>query len=48
MYFVLGEFDKSLADCDVVLRLNPDHFGALTGAAQHDLPPSRTRPQDAA
>ena len=30
-YFLLGEFEKSLADCDEVMKRNPYHFGALSG-----------------
>jgi tetratricopeptide (TPR) repeat protein len=30
-YFLLGEFEKSLADCDEVMKRNPVHFGALSG-----------------
>jgi tetratricopeptide (TPR) repeat protein len=35
--FLLGENEKSLSDCEVVLRLNPKHFGALSGAGQIHL-----------
>ena len=31
VYYLLGEYDKSLADCDEVLKRNPLHFGALSG-----------------
>ena len=31
MYYLLGEYEKSLADCDEVLKRNPYHFGALSG-----------------
>lgn len=31
LYYVRGEYHKSLADCQQVLRLNPIHFGALHG-----------------
>lgn len=31
LYYVQGEYHKSLADCQQVLRLNPIHFGALHG-----------------
>ena len=30
-YFVLGEYQKSLADCDQVMARNPYHWGALSG-----------------
>jgi tetratricopeptide (TPR) repeat protein len=31
MYYLLGQFEKSLADCDEVMKRNPYHFGALSG-----------------
>ena len=31
VYYVLGEYKKSLADCDEVMKRNPYHFGALSG-----------------
>lgn len=31
VYFLLGEYDRSLADCDEVLKRNPHHYGALSG-----------------
>lgn len=31
VYYLLGEYDKSLADCDEVIKRNPYHFGALSG-----------------
>ena len=31
VYYLDGEYKKSLADCEVVIRLNPVHFGALSG-----------------
>jgi tetratricopeptide (TPR) repeat protein len=31
VYYYLGEYDKSLADCDEVMKRNPYHFGALAG-----------------
>lgn len=34
LYFLLGEYDRSLADCDQVLRRNPQHFGVLAGYGQ--------------
>ena len=30
-YYLTGEFEKSLADCDEVMKRNPVHFGALSG-----------------
>jgi tetratricopeptide (TPR) repeat protein len=33
-YFLLGENDRSIADCDQVLARNPLHFGALAGYGQ--------------
>jgi tetratricopeptide (TPR) repeat protein len=29
--YMLGEYQKSLADCDEVMKRNPHHFGALSG-----------------
>ena len=37
IYYLLGQFEKSLADCDQVFERNPHHFGALSGAAQIHL-----------
>jgi tetratricopeptide (TPR) repeat protein len=31
MYYVLGNFEASIADCEKVLELEPRHFGALSG-----------------
>jgi tetratricopeptide (TPR) repeat protein len=31
VYFLMGDFDQSLADCDETLKRNPNHFGALSG-----------------
>jgi len=31
VHYLLGEYEKSLADCDEVLKRNPYHFGALSG-----------------
>jgi tetratricopeptide (TPR) repeat protein len=33
-YFLAGELRKSLADCDEVIKRNPQHFGALSGYGQ--------------
>lgn len=40
-YFLLGEFDKSLADCDEVIRRNPYHWGALSGYGMIHMQESR-------
>jgi tetratricopeptide (TPR) repeat protein len=37
IYFLLGQNEKSLQDCDEVFRRNPRHFGALSGAGQIHL-----------
>ena len=34
LHFRMKEFQKSVADCEKVLKLNPLHFGALGGMAQ--------------
>ena len=31
VYFLMGDFDQSLADCDETLKRNANHFGALSG-----------------
>jgi tetratricopeptide (TPR) repeat protein len=31
VYYLLGEYQKSLADCDEVMTRNPYHWGALSG-----------------
>jgi tetratricopeptide (TPR) repeat protein len=33
-YFLAGEYARSIADCDEVLKRNPRHFGALSGLGQ--------------
>jgi tetratricopeptide (TPR) repeat protein len=30
-YYLMGELDRSLADCEEVVKRNPAHFGALSG-----------------
>ena len=30
-FFLMGDYTKSLADCDEVLKRNPFHYGALSG-----------------
>ena len=32
--FLMGDYKKSLADCDQVMKRNPRHFGALAGYGQ--------------
>ena len=34
LYFLMGEHEKSLADCHEVMKRNPWHFGALAGYFQ--------------
>jgi tetratricopeptide (TPR) repeat protein len=34
VYFLMGEYEKSLQDCDEVMKRNPSHFGALAGYGQ--------------
>jgi tetratricopeptide (TPR) repeat protein len=34
IYYLVGEYEKSLRDCDEVMKRNPDHFGALSGYGQ--------------
>jgi tetratricopeptide (TPR) repeat protein len=34
IYFLIGEYDKSLSDCDEVIKRNPQHWGALAGYGQ--------------
>jgi len=34
LYFLTGEYRKSLADCAEVMKRNPYHFGALAGYGQ--------------
>ena len=34
VYFLIGEYDKSLRDCDEVITRNPQHWGALSGYGQ--------------
>jgi tetratricopeptide (TPR) repeat protein len=33
LFYMLGNFDASIADCEKVLALEPRHFGALSGRA---------------
>jgi len=34
VYYRMGEFNKAIADCEQVLKLNPHHFGAAAGMGQ--------------
>jgi tetratricopeptide (TPR) repeat protein len=34
LYFMVGEYSKSMKDCDEVLKRNPTHYGALAGYGQ--------------
>jgi len=34
IYYLTGEYDKSLRDCDEVIKRNPQHWGALAGYGQ--------------
>jgi tetratricopeptide (TPR) repeat protein len=36
-YYLLGEYRRSLADCEEVIRRNPYHFGALSGTGMNYL-----------
>lgn len=33
-YFLAGDYRRSLADCDQVIKRNPQHFGVLSGYGQ--------------
>lgn len=33
-YYLMGEFDRSLKDCEEVMKRNRNHFGALSGYGQ--------------
>jgi len=34
VYYMVGEFEKSLHDCDEVIKRNPTHWGVLSGYGQ--------------
>ncbi|HEY9302318.1 MAG TPA: tetratricopeptide repeat protein, partial [Phormidium sp.] len=31
LYYSVGQYKKAIADCQMVIKLNPNHFGALHG-----------------
>jgi tetratricopeptide (TPR) repeat protein len=37
LYYYIGEYEKSLADCEEVIKRNPVHFGALSGFGMNYL-----------
>jgi tetratricopeptide (TPR) repeat protein len=43
VHFRLGDFARSIADCERVLRLNPYHFGAASGMGQSFLKQKKFR-----
>jgi tetratricopeptide (TPR) repeat protein len=34
IYFLIGDYERSLRDCDEVVKRNPEHFGVLAGYGQ--------------
>jgi len=44
LYFRAGEYQKAVADCETVLKLNPFHFGAQAGMAQCFIKLRKPRP----
>ena len=47
VYYLLGQYELSMKDCDEVLKRNPNHFGALSGYGQMYLArgePDRAQP----
>jgi tetratricopeptide (TPR) repeat protein len=47
IYYLLGQYQLSMKDCDEVLKRNPKHFGALSGYGQIYLAlgdPDRAQP----
>jgi tetratricopeptide (TPR) repeat protein len=34
VHYLIGDFERSLADCHEVMKRNPQHFGALSGYGQ--------------
>jgi tetratricopeptide (TPR) repeat protein len=45
VYYLLGQYEKSLADCHEVMKRNPFHFGALSGSGMNYL--RLRRPEEA-
>lgn len=43
LHYRRGDFTRAVADCEVVLRLNPVHFGAASGMGQCYLRMNRPR-----
>src|SRR5205823_3574179 len=44
LFFHLEELQKSIADCERVVKLNPHHFGAHAGMAQCYMKLGKPRP----
>ncbi len=44
LYFRMGEFQKSIADCERTIQLNPVHFGAHAGMAQCFMKLNKPKP----
>ena len=44
LFFRVGDYQRSIADCEVVLKLNPFHFGAQAGMAQCYMKLRKPRP----
>ena len=43
LHFRLGDMNRAIADCTMVMRLNPFHFGAASGLAQCYMKQKRLR-----
>jgi tetratricopeptide (TPR) repeat protein len=44
LFFRTGDYQRSIADCEVTLKLNPFHFGAQAGMAQCYMKLRKPRP----